>query len=164
MPRKSVQVNRKKGKSAIITDTPEKDDLMKAYEEKAKKRKTNKGSEKAKVLAKRTKKNIKSPKVPRNGYDSDTGISSEISLHDKSPKPANLEEFYEKWCKRIKMIRFVQSVKVNIKTVKKSGSSVNFARNGLTTLVELWESYIFFSHNYLLNTLLYCNQYIMKTL
>ncbi|KAG5879955.1 hypothetical protein JTB14_024548 [Gonioctena quinquepunctata] len=56
MPRKSVQVNRKKGKSAIITDTPGKDDLMKAYEEKAKKQKQIKALKKAKVLAKRTKK------------------------------------------------------------------------------------------------------------
>ncbi|KAG5891575.1 hypothetical protein JTB14_015841 [Gonioctena quinquepunctata] len=95
MPRKSVQVNRKKGKSAIITDTPEKDDLMKAYEEEAKKQKTNESSEKAKLLAKKTKKNIKSPKVSRYDYDSDTDMYSEISLHDESPTTANLEEFYD---------------------------------------------------------------------
>ncbi|KAG5899442.1 hypothetical protein JTB14_033633 [Gonioctena quinquepunctata] len=95
MPRKSVQVNRKKGESAIITDTPEKDDHMKAYEKKAKKRKTNKGSEKAKVSAEKTKKNIKSQKIPRNDHDSDTDISSEISLHDESLTPANLVEFYD---------------------------------------------------------------------
>lgn len=95
MPRKSVQVNRKKGKSAVITDTPEKDELMKAFKEKAKKLKTNKGSQKAKVSAKKTKMNLKSPKVARTDYDSDTDISSEISLHDESPTPANLEEFCE---------------------------------------------------------------------
>ncbi|KAG5893490.1 hypothetical protein JTB14_010540 [Gonioctena quinquepunctata] len=68
---------------------------MKAYEEKAEKRKTNEGSEKAKVSAKKTKKIIKSPKIPRNDYDSDTDISSEISLHDESPTLANLEIFYD---------------------------------------------------------------------
>ncbi|KAG5883301.1 hypothetical protein JTB14_019197 [Gonioctena quinquepunctata] len=94
MPRKSVQVNRKKGKSAIITDTPEKDDLILSYL-KAKKLKTNEGSVKAKLSAKNTKKNIKSPKVPRYYYDSDTDMYSEISLHDESPTPANLEEFYD---------------------------------------------------------------------
>ncbi|XP_023019368.2 uncharacterized protein [Leptinotarsa decemlineata] len=102
MPRKSVRSKRKKGKSAVITGTPEKDELMRAFEEKAKKRKTNRGSQKAKVSSKKTKMNIKLPKVAKNDYDSDTDISSEISLHDESPTPANLEEFCEEMVEKNK--------------------------------------------------------------
>ncbi|KAG5899405.1 hypothetical protein JTB14_020227 [Gonioctena quinquepunctata] len=112
----------------------------KTYKEKAKKRKTNKGSEKAKVSAKKTKKNIKSPKVPRNDNDSDTDISSEISLHDESPTPANLEEFYDEMVQENKDDSVCPICQGEYQNTKESGSSVNFARNGLTTLVGLWES------------------------
>ncbi|KAG5865176.1 hypothetical protein JTB14_004038 [Gonioctena quinquepunctata] len=97
---------------------------------------SNSCSEKAKVSAKKTKKNIKLPKVPRNDNDSDTAISWEISLHDESPKPANLEIFYDEMVQQNKDDSVCPICQGKYQDSKKSGSSVNFARNGLTTLVE----------------------------
>ncbi|KAG5873232.1 hypothetical protein JTB14_033219 [Gonioctena quinquepunctata] len=72
---------RKKGKCSIITDTPEKDELMKSKEERH--NKSRKKGAKAKIVTTAKEKHCSS--------DSDT--DGNISLHDESPPPRNLKEY-----------------------------------------------------------------------
>ncbi|KAJ8937926.1 hypothetical protein NQ318_005533 [Aromia moschata] len=80
-PRKKKKTcGRKKGKCSVITDTPEKDELMKAEVD----RKRGK---------KRDVKNKKNLKTAKKQCTSDSESDTQISLHDESPPPRDLEEY-----------------------------------------------------------------------
>ncbi|KAG5900562.1 hypothetical protein JTB14_022869 [Gonioctena quinquepunctata] len=86
---------RKKGKFSVITDTPEKDELLKADEEKKKivekKIRTKKCRKVSKVnKAPEKKRNKKVFKTPEEISYSDS--DTQISIHDESPSPQNFEE------------------------------------------------------------------------
>ncbi|KAK4887842.1 hypothetical protein RN001_004113 [Aquatica leii] len=80
--RRSRTRGRKKGKCSIITDTPEKDELMKAEEERN--NKSKKKGAKAKIVTTAKKKHCFS--------DSDT--DGNIPLHDESPLPRDFKEYF----------------------------------------------------------------------
>ncbi|KAJ8939475.1 hypothetical protein NQ318_022529 [Aromia moschata] len=80
--KKNKTCGRKKGKCSVITDTPEKDELMKAEVD----RKRGK---------KRDVKNKKNSKTAKKQCTSDSDSDTQISLHDESPPPPprDLEEY-----------------------------------------------------------------------
>lgn len=77
---KSKPGGRKKGKCSIITDTPEKDELMKT-------------EEKRKILKRKFTKNKNVSKAAKKKCTSDSDTDTQISLHDESPPPQDLKEY-----------------------------------------------------------------------